>query len=171
MFPVFKKMVLVIETEINSANIRSPLLKGSLNVRVQRHLKKSCIWSCLGVISGSFRVCSQLWAAPPWTNSPSHCPGRHLEHSSGVPHSLHWLRKSSFHPLPKDSTKSLPEELSEDAVSQGSASGGTLAVHPLWPALLTQPCSICTSQPRSPWQRSCHGNLLQNPEEPHSLHC
>lgn len=88
MFPVFKKMVLAFETAINSANICGPLLKGSLSVRVQTleevtHLK-------LFGISGSFRVWSQLWAASleqPLT--VPHCPGRHLEHSSGVPHSLH----------------------------------------------------------------------------------
>lgn len=45
-FSVFKEMVLVFETEMNSANICTPLLKGSLNIRKLRCFKKSRLWSC-----------------------------------------------------------------------------------------------------------------------------
>lgn len=71
---------------------------------------------CLGVISCSFRACTQLWLQP--LTSPS-LSGEAPEGSSVVP-------QSEDRHLHQGLTERLPKELPEDAVSQGSASGGTL---------------------------------------------
>lgn len=60
MFSVFKEAVLLLETEMNSANISTPSLKGLLNLKKQRCFKKSRTWSCLGATS-LFIQCRQ-WA-------------------------------------------------------------------------------------------------------------
>lgn len=158
MFPVFKKLVLAFETEINSAKVCSPL-KGSL----KEGNRDTCRSHTSEVVWERFLVHSEVHSAvgcTPWANSPSHCPGRHLKTLVGFS-SLCWLRKRHLPPSAEGLHQKPPKGA---AVSQGSASGAPWAL--LCPALLTWPCSICPAPPAAPARET-----FSRQEQPHSLHC
>lgn len=139
-FSVFKEKVLVFGTEINSANICTPLLKDSLKIRKRRYFKKS--HSCLGVIS-LFNQCMQsAMGCPPLKQTVlRYCQGESPEGQRVtvlvITHSLHWLGIRQLPPLQRAPPKLSQKSWLEDTVSQCTSSGGTFPMHPPWPAPLT----------------------------------
>ena len=102
-------MVLVFETEIHSANLCIPLLKGPLNTRKQRCFTKSCIWSCLGVISLFIQRMQPAVGCTP-LNKQSRCAVRGIHPRDRgwqfwCAPSLRWLGKRQLPPLQKDSPR------------------------------------------------------------------
>lgn len=111
-----------------------------------------------------FGACNEAWAAPGAQTLPLRYRGWQFWCSPMV--CAHWGH-SSFNLCPRTPPKPSQKSRWEDAVSQRSSSGGTFPAHPLWPARLTGPRSICSHSPL-PRAPLLHGNLPPAPEQPGS---